>query len=277
MRRGIHMPLTGGFENNIRRLKKFGCETVQVFPGNPTGWAMAPADPAEAAARADFLEGEEIFPLVIHCAYLINLATPSPGFLEKSRLLLKATMEKAALYRAPFVVLHTGNHGGRGEEEGLDAVTAVLAEEMPRWPEGVTLLLENTAGSGTALGSRFEELARLVLAFPPASLGVCLDTAHAFAAGYDFGSARGTETALESFDRTVGLDRLKAIHVNGSKSALGSRVDRHAHLDEGRLGLEGLRTLLRQPWPAGFPFILETPEIGTDRDRTNLEILLSLS
>ncbi len=276
MRCGIHMPLTGGFDCNIRRLKGFGCETVQIFAGNPTGWKMSAGDPAGLAARSALLESEGIYPLVLHGAYLINLASSSSEFLEKSKVLLAATMNKAALYRSPYVVLHTGYHGGKGLDEGLEQVVAVISGEITRWPPEVTLLLENTAGSGTALGSRFEELARVVQAFPREKLGVCLDTAHAYAAGYDCSTVAGTAETLEQFDRYIGLEYLKVVHVNDSRSALGSRVDRHAHLGEGYLGWEGLRFLLHQPWPDDFPFILETPGIGSDRDRTNLEALFSL-
>ncbi len=276
MRCGVHMPLKGGFANNVRRLKELGCETVQIFAGNPTGWKMSAGDPAELAGRAVLLQSNGIHPLVIHSAYLINLASSSPENLSKSKALLTATMNKAALYSAPYVVLHTGYHGGKGPDEGLEQVAAVISAELSSWPAGVMLLLENTAGSGTALGSHFEEMARVVKVFRSDQLGICLDTAHAYAAGYDFSTAAGTEETLAQFELQIGLEYLKVIHVNDSATALGSRVDRHAHLGEGHLGLEGLRYLLDQPWPDHFPFILETPETGTDRDRVNLETLFSL-
>lgn len=270
------MPLKGGFDQNILRLKGFGCETVQIFPGNPTGWKMGAADPKELAKRVAFLEEQSICPLVLHSAYLINLASASDDFFEKSRVLLKATMEKALLYRAPFVVMHTGNHGGLGVERGLEKIGETIAAEQPGWPVPVKLLLENTAGGGTALGSRFEELARIIKNFSPGTMGVCLDTAHAWAAGYDLGGVKGVAETLEQFDRIIGLQHLHLLHLNDSRVQRGSRVDRHEHIGRGAIGLDGFKALLNRPWPEDFPAILETPEIGSDWDRVNLETLQSL-
>jgi deoxyribonuclease IV len=271
LRLGIHMPLKGGFEQNISRLKEFGCETVQIFPGNPTGWRMGAANPGELAERAEFMTEQDIRPLVIHSAYLINLASTSPDFFEKSKLLLNATMERAQLYCAPFVVLHTGNHGGQGIEPGLEQIIAAIAAALPAWPESVKLLLENTAGGGTALGSRLEELARILNAFPRGTLGVCFDTAHGWAAGYDLSGSAGVAQLLEQFEQQIGLEYLEALHLNDSKAALGSRVDRHEHIGRGLIGAEGFQALLRHDWPAELPVILETPDIGSDWDRVNLE------
>ncbi len=276
MRLGIHMPLKGGFESNIQRVKKLDCSTIQIFPGNPTGWRMAAANPEQLAKRTCFLNEQEIYPLVIHSAYLINLASPSPDFYEKSKLLFKDTMERAALYRSPYVVLHTGNHGGQGVEQGIEQIIKTISAELPGWPSPVKLLLENTAGSGTALGSRFEELSRILKAFPPGTLGICFDTAHGWAAGYDCGSKNGIEDTLEQFEKLIGLEHLCAIHLNDSKVEKGTRVDRHEHIGHGSIKLEGFKALLNQKWAADFPFILETPEIGTDWDDVNLETVRSL-
>ncbi len=276
MRLGIHMPLKGGFEKNISRAKAIGCETVQLFPGNPTGWRLGAPDPVLFEKRASLLDEQQIYPLIFHSAYLINLATPSPDFLQKSKLLLQATMERAAMYRSPYVVLHTGNHGGQGVEQGIEQIIKTIDEALPHWPPAVKLLLENTAGSGTALGSSLEELAVILKSFPPGTLGVCFDTAHAWAAGYDCGSRKGIEELLEQFENKIGLEHLLVIHINDSKAACGSRVDRHEHIGRGAINLEGFKALLNQNWPADFPFILETPEIGSDWDRVNLETVCSL-
>lgn len=276
MRLGIHIPLKGGFPANLMRVKEYGCETIQLFAGNPTGWKMAPPNLPEIEKRVALAREQSIYPLVIHCAYLVNLATTSPEFHEKSVRLLNDTMERASLHRAPFVVLHTGNHGGAGVERGLNQIIRTISGIYPEWPGGVKLLLENTAGSGTALGSSFEELARVLQAFPAGTLGVCLDTAHGWAAGYDFGSADGVKELLERFDKIIGLEKLCLLHLNDSRVGRGSRVDRHEHIGRGRIGLEGFRELLRQPWPEEMPAILETPEIGSDWDRQNLETLRRL-
>lgn len=276
MRLGVHMPLKGGFAANLMRVKEFGCETIQLFAGNPTGWKMAPANIPEIEKRAELAREQSIFPLVIHCAYLVNLATLSPDFHEKSIHLLNETMQRAALYGSPYVVLHPGSHGGAGVEQGLEQVIESISGALAEWPQGVKLLLENTAGSGTALGSTFEELARLLGAFPAGALGICLDTAHGWAAGYDFGTAGGVAEMLEQFERLIGLEQLCALHMNDAKVARGSRVDRHEHIGHGQMGLDGFRELLRHPWPGEMPAILETPDMGSDWDRKNLEALRSL-
>lgn len=276
MRLGIHMPQKGGFEKNVKRAAGIGCRTIQIFPGNPTGWKMGRLETAEAEKRASLLGREGIAPLVVHSAYLINLASNNEDFLFKSRKLLDETMERAGMYRAPYVIVHTGNHGGRGPEKGLDRIIDCISEGLPGWPESVTLLLENTAGSGTALGSNFEELSEILKALPRGRLGTCFDTAHAWAAGYDIGSAAGVDRVFAEFDRTVGLDNLHVIHVNDTGVECGARVDRHAHIGEGKISLQGFGAILNYGWPEDFPFILETPENGTEWDLTNLEKLNEL-
>ncbi len=277
MRFGVHMPQKGGFKPNLERVAKLGCRSIQVFPGNPTGWKMGRLDQAEIEKRADLLVEKDIHPLVVHSAYLINLAAVNEEFLAKSRELLHQTMQRAGAYRSPYVVLHTGNHLGQGPKKGLEQIVSVLKEDLPLWPPGVKLLLENTAGSGTALGAGFEELAEILGHFPGHTLGVCIDTAHGWAAGYDLSGPGGVEKTLADFDATVGLDHLHVIHVNDSKVERGSRVDRHAHIGEGRIGKEGFAALLSYGWPEDMPVILETPENGTDWDRINLETLQELA
>ena len=277
MRLGIHMPLKGGFVPNTARAKEIGCEAIQIFAGNPTGWTMGKIEAREMEKRLAALKEHDLRPLVVHSAYLINLASTNEDFYEKSRQLLAATMGRAALYRSPYVVLHTGNHGGRGVTQGITRIIETIDADRGKWPPGVMLLLENTAGSGTALGSRVEELAEILHAFPDGSLGICIDTAHAWGGGYDLGSAAATERFLEQVHKLIGLEHLHMLHLNDSKAALGSRVDRHDHIGRGAIGLECFRVLLNQKWPAEMPLILETPEIGTDWDRQNLETLRKLS
>ena len=277
MKFGVHMPQKGGFKPNLERVAGLGCQTIQIFPGNPTGWKMGKLDSKELNKRVALIKSHNLEPLVVHSAYLINLATSSADFLAKSRLLLKETMERAHDYGAPFVILHTGNHGGQGTKEGLAQIVSVIEEDFNTWPAKVQLLLENTAGSGTALGASFEELAQILSHFPKEALGVCLDTAHGWAAGYDFSSPGGVEKTLQDFDDQMGLDNLKVIHANDSKVECGSKKDRHAHIGAGRIGKAGFSALLKFGWPHDLPVILETPENGTDWDRINLEMLHELS
>ena len=276
MRFGVHMPQAGGFPKNVKRVAEIGCRTIQIFPGNPTGWKMGKLEDKEIEKRSGLLKEMDIAPLVVHSAYLINLATNNEEFLQKSKQLLNETMERAGLYGAPFVVLHTGNHGGQGVERGLKQIIESIEAGLPIWPESVKLLLENTAGSGTALGSNYSELGAVLKAFPRGRLGVCIDTAHSWAGGYDFASAEGVKKAFAELDSELGLDNLHVIHVNDTKVKCGARVDRHAHIGEGNIGLEGFRALINYGWPEDFPFILETPDMGTERDKQNLDKLKDL-
>ncbi len=276
MRFGVHMPQAGGFNKNVVRVAGIGCRTIQIFPGNPTGWQMGKLEKSEIEKRSALLELHGLYPLVVHSAYLINLATNNAEFLIKSKKLLGETMLRAGHYRSPYVVLHTGNHGGLGTEKGMAQIIESIGAGLPGWPESVKLLLENTAGSGTALGANFEELAEILQSFPRGKLGVCIDTAHSWAAGYDLGSAAAVEKTLRLLDKTVGLEHVHVIHVNDTTVKLGARVDRHAHIGEGNITLEGFAALLNYGWPEDLPIILETPENGSDWDRINMEKLVGL-
>lgn len=276
MRFGVHMPQKGGFEKNVKRVSGIGFQTIQIFPGNPTGWKMGKLELSAIEKRAKFLEQLDIAPLVVHSAYLINLASSNKDFLVKSKKLLDETMERAGFYRAPYVILHTGNHGGQGKEKGMAQIIDSISEGLAKWPDSTKLLLENTAGSGTAMGANFEELSEIINSFPKGKLGTCFDTAHGWAAGYDIGSLRSVHRIFSEFDRIVGLENLHVVHVNDTKVACGSRVDRHAHIGEGSISSEGFSAIINYGWPEDFPFILETPENGTDWDRANLETLNNL-
>jgi len=276
LRFGVHMPQKGGFEKNVKRVSEIGFQTIQIFPGNPTGWKMGKLDAAAIEKRADFLDQLDIAPLIVHSAYLINLASSNKDFLVKSKKLLDETMERAGFYCAPYVILHTGNHGGQGKEKGMTQIIDSIGEGLAKWPDSVKLLLENTAGSGTALGANFEELSGIIKSFPKGKLGTCFDTAHGWAAGYNIGSTKSADKVLAEFDRLIGLENLQVIHINDTRVKCGSRTDRHAHIGEGSISPEGFSAIINYGWPKDFPLILETPENGTDWDRVNLETLNSL-
>lgn len=270
------MTLKGGFARAARRVAGAGARCVQIFAGNPTAWQMGQAPAGEIEARGAALLEAGLRAPVIHCSYLINLASVREEVRRRSAGLLDETMRRAALYGAPAVILHPGSHGGAGVEEGRWLVAAALAEGRSRWPGGVKLLLENTAGTGAALGATFKELAQLLEGLPPEGFGICLDTAHAWGAGYDLGDPAAVRGVLEEIDGTLGLERVGVIHLNDSAVARGSRRDRHAHMGAGQIGQAGLSTLLRRGWPPGLPVILETPEAGTGKDDENLAALRSL-
>jgi deoxyribonuclease IV len=269
------MPQKGGFARNVKRAVEIGCQSLQVFLGNPTAWNPPRPDPKETENRRLLLKEQGIFPLVVHTPYLINLAAVKEEFYHKSRKLLRQTVLNAHDLGSPYVVLHVGSHGGKGYKEGLKLFISTLEEElMDNWPPGVELLLENTAGAGTSLGGTFISLGNILKALGDgAPLGICLDTAHAWAAGYDISTSEGVEKVLGELSETVGMDRIKAIHANDTGTPRGSNRDRHAHLGDGSIGEEGFRAFFSYPWPEDLPVILETPEMGSHWDAINMASL----
>lgn len=276
MRFGIHMTQKGGFVRNVRRAAEIGCETLQAFIGNPTSWRAPQLELPEVERRRHVLQECAIDPLIVHTAYLINLAAKKEEFHVKSSRLLQQTMHNAYLLGSPYVVLHVGSHGGRGYQEGVDLFVHTLKKEMQEWPPGVEVLLENTAGGGTSLGGSFITIGKILRSLGEgAPVGVCLDTAHAWAVGYDFSTPGGLEKTMDELGEHIGMDRIKAVHLNDSSAPRGSCRDRHAHLGEGMIGAKGLQAFLSYPWPENMPVILETPERGTEKDALNMARLRS--
>ena len=276
MRIGRHMPLGARPLPALKTAKEIGCEAVQIFVTNPRGWRAPATNPRhEGAFRAAVAE-LGLDPVVVHATYLINLASPRDDFFAQSVALLRATLARAGRYGAANVVLHIGSHGGSGEEAGLarlaegirqvmatpDAPPDADADVAPEPPGPCPmLLLENDVGAGAELGYRFENLAAVLNAVPEhaARLGVCLDTAHLWGAGFDIATPEGAARTLDDLDRLVGLRRVLVIHLNDTKYGLGSHRDVHARLGDGIIGQEGLRTLLRHPGLAHTAVLLETP------------------
>jgi deoxyribonuclease IV len=258
---GAHMPIKGGLGNALRQGKEIGCTAVQVFTSSPQQWYAKPVTPE---AIADFKRAQAetgISSVVSHDSYLINLCAPSEEIVAKSFAGLKGEILRCAAYGIPYVVSHMGATKGQEEDACFTRVAEITLAILDDTPDTVTLLMETTAGQGSSLNSKFEELARLIdRCGGHPRLGVCLDTCHIFAAGYDIRTREGYESTFEEFERLVGLDRLKAIHCNDSKKGLGSRVDRHAHIGEGELGVEPFRLLVNDPRFENTPILLETPD-----------------
>lgn len=255
-----------------RRARQIGARALQIFSDNPTAWRRRPAAPADAAAFIEYTARADIAPIVIHASYLINLAARSEPFASQSRAGLITELRRASEYGAALVNTHIGSHFGGDRASGLrrvsDSVAAVLAES----PEGATLVLENSAGGGGMLGTTIEELATILdsVGDDTTRLRFCLDTAHLWGAGYDVGSAEGALAMLDRFAELIGLDRLRLIHLNDSKSLQGSRADRHEHLGAGRIGPTGLGALLRDPRLRATAFVLETPGEDEGYDAVNV-------
>ena len=276
---GAHMSIAGGLPQALERGQAVGCEVIQIFTKNNNQWRAKPLAKGEADGfRQKLLEGT-IQLAFAHDSYLINLASPDPGLLERSRLAFVDEMERAEKLGLRYVVLHPGAHLGRGEEEGIRQVSESfdwIFEKTPSFK--VEVLIETTAGQGTNLGFRFEEIRAIFdRVRENQRLGVCMDTCHVFAAGYDLRTEKGYQKTFEEFDRIVGIKRIKAFHLNDSKKPLGSRVDRHEHIGKGFLGLEPFRFLLNDPRFKKHPMVLETPKGKDDAwDRENLHTLKGL-
>jgi len=255
------------------------CDAIQMFVCSPNRWASRELTEKEINDFQRVREETGISPIVAHSSYLINLGSPSEGLWQKSVSALIDQLRRCQQLGIKDFVLHPGSHSGSGEEKGLARVAAGLSAALEATSDAqVIILLETTAGQGTSLGYKFEHLAWLIEhAEPSERLGVCLDTAHVLAAGYDFRQAEGYQAMWADFDAIIGLDRLRAIHLNDSKRDLGTRVDRHEQIGQGFVGLEAFRLLVNDSQLRRIPMLLETPK-GPDmhEDVENLALLRSL-
>jgi deoxyribonuclease-4 len=279
MKFGAHMSISGGLHKAFGHGEKAGCEALQIFSKNQQQWRAKPLTEADIATFKAEHQRCGAWPLVVHDSYLINLATPGEELWEKSIAAFGEELERCAALGIPYLVTHPGAHTGSGEDAGLrreaDALNRLFKEGVGG---DVLVLLETTAGQGTCLGYRFEHLVRLIeLVEHQERLGVCVDTCHILAAGYDIRTPEAYTATFAEFDRLVGLDRIKVFHVNDSQKSLGSRVDRHTHIGEGEIGIEGFRALVNDARFVDLPMILETPK-GEDlaEDIANLAQLRGL-
>lgn len=260
MRIGAHMSVAGGLTNAVDRAVLHGCEALQIFAKNANQWRGRPLDPAEVRSFRNRLGQTAITPVVSHASYLINLATAAPGLRNQSIAAFVDELDRAEALGLLGVVIHPGTRTTGTEEEGLARIAEALREVFKRRPRRKAMvLLEHTAGQGRTLGHRFEHLAAIIDRLDGSPrVGVCLDTCHLIASGYDIVSEAGYRDTFKAFDRLVGFDRLKVFHGNDSKKPCASRVDRHEHIGEGCLGTEPFRRLLRDPRFAGLPILIET-------------------
>lgn len=263
---GAHMPTAGGHHNAITDGAAIGCHSVQIFTASPRQWRAPAISPEQAEKFKQVVRESGFTKTVAHDSYLINLAAePGSDVLAKSRAAFRAEIERAEALGVDFLVSHPGAHVGAGEEVGL----ARLIESLDLIHQetagaNVRVAIETTAGQGTYLGGRFEQIARILQGVKdPARLAVCLDTCHIFAAGYDIRTPEAYAETMRLFDEIIGLAPLQVIHANDSQKALGSHADRHAHIGEGEIGLEAFRLLVNDPRLAGLPVIVETPESET--------------
>ena len=277
---GAHMSIEGGLHRAFERIRLVKGESLQIFSKNQRQWSAPSLSDSEIQQFKEAWQQWGKGPVAVHDSYLINLANPDT---KKSNRAVGAFAEeiiRAGLLSIPYLIMHPGSHVGAGVENGLKHLTVNLdrAFEKAEDTTSVMVLLETTAGQGTGLGSSFEELAHVISNSKYRDrLGVCFDTCHTFAAGYDISTKNGYKKTFSDFDAIIGLARLKFFHVNDSKKELGSRVDRHAHIGKGEIGLAGFRLLMNDPRFTKHPMVLETPK-GKDlkEDMENLKLLRSL-
>lgn len=256
MRVGAHVSIAGGVHNAVDRQRDVGGNCGQIFTTSPQVWQEPSIDDADAEGFREGSKERLKGPWVIHSGYLINLSTPKDDLHEKSVANLQADLDAAALLEVPYVNVHLGAHTGAGEEGGLE--NAVHAIETLDIPDGVTLVLETDAGSGTKLGGEFWHLAHVIEEASP-DLAVCLDSAHTLVAGYDLTDKNAVDDTIAEFDEVIGIDHLVCLHLNDSKHPIGSHGDEHAHIGEGEIGEDGMRALINHPDLRELPYILETP------------------
>jgi deoxyribonuclease IV len=278
---GAHMSIVGGCHNALLSAMKYGCGSVQLFTKSNNQWAAKELLPEDVQLFRQTRRQSGLRYLMAHDCYLINLASPNQKLYRKSIEAFTIELQRAELLGLHYLVTHPGSPLDAGEEFGLARVATALDEVHARCPSfRVKVLLETTAGQGNTLGHRFEHLARIIERVKePKRLGVCFDTCHVFAAGYPLWPPANYEETVKEFHKVIGMPRLHAFHINDSLKPQGSRVDRHAHIGRGEIGLEPFRLLVNDPRFRNRPMVLETPKEspdGEDMDAVNLATLRSL-
>jgi deoxyribonuclease-4 len=268
-----------GLDKLAENIKALGVNTIQIFTGNPSAWRSASVDPNATAQFKQAMEELDVRPSLAHAMYLINLAGPNPAFYSKSKEALKGELRRAESYGCHYVVTHVGSHMGQGHDAGIERVVGALDEVLTAVTNGVSCLLETSAGGGAYVGARFEDLAEILRRLPQHAtrLGVTFDTAHAFASGYDDSGAAGMTATLDELTRLVPAERIRACHCNDTDVPLGGKADRHTNIGQGSIGVEGFRALLTYPALAHCAFILETPGDEMLEGLTNLNTLRALA
>lgn len=285
LRLGLHTSIAKSLENAALKAADLGANTFQIFSASPRMWRASPPAPSAVKLLRRARERYDLSPLVIHDNYLINLASCSEPLRQQSTAAFRGEIERALAIGAEYLVAHPGNCKGHSVEQGIYAVIRSLAEAVEGLDKrndtrNLTVLLENTAGSGAALGSRFEELGimrRFAAELTDLQIGFCIDTCHCLASGYDVSSAAGLKHTVAEIDRVLGIENVRVIHANDSKAPLGSHVDRHEHIGRGFIGEAGFRRILNHPMLRTKAFILETPVDDPGDEQRNLDTLRELS
>lgn len=278
IRVGFHVSIAGGISNSVDNAKKIGCTAFQIFSRNPRGWAAKPLAPDDVILFKNKLaaSGIDRNAVIVHMPYLPNLSGPEGEFYQKSIETLAGEMQRCNALEIPYLVIHLGSHMGKGPASGISQLVKAI-ESARKSQKGPIVLLENNAGQKNSVGGNFEEL-RIILdkLDDPRKFGVCTDTCHLFASGYDLRKRSDVDKTLEKFDNIVGIKELKFIHLNDSKGPLGSNLDRHEHIGLGMIGTEGLAAFLTHRAIKGLPVVMETPIDEKRGDVENLKVVLGI-
>ena len=276
LRIGAHVSISGGVNKAVQRQKEETGNCGQIFAGSPRTWSVSEYEDEDGEKFQEARDEEDQNPYVIHSTYLVNLATPKEDLFEKSLDCLQSELDAASKLGVEFVVFHPGAHTGSGRENGIERIAEGI-DELDI-PETVTLLLENTAGKGTTLGKSMGELREMIDKAETESdkIGVCIDTCHAHAAGYDLVSKEGFQDFIQEIKEDIGLDKIKVLHLNDSKDERGSEKDNHEDIGYGNIGEEGFRNLINSEKLEDLPMILETPSDNRNSYKENIEKLREL-
>jgi deoxyribonuclease-4 len=278
VRLGVHVSVAGGLFKAVDRAQEKGCDAFQIFTSNPRAWRSKPISADCTNRFVARLRESKLSPAVAHMPYLPNLASPRVEVHAKSVQALSLELMRCQTLSIPYLVTHLGSHLGEGRERGLERIMSALDTALSLAKNDVVILIENSAGTRNSMGSTFSEIASLLESqHARRRLGVCLDTCHLFAAGYDLRTSSALEKTLGQFQEYIDLERLRLMHLNDCKGPLGSHLDRHEHIGLGHIGESGFRAILSHPAVLRTPMILETPEDSRRDDRGNLDAARSLA
>jgi deoxyribonuclease IV len=280
MQVGLHVSIAGSIDRAVDNAVAMGCTAFQIFTRNPRGWAAKPLGAIEIANFKEKLDQSKIsrFATVAHMPYLPNLSSPEEDPFTRSFNSLIDEAKRCSKLGIPYLVAHLGSHKGAGDKKGIEKLVKAFTKAVSDTPDDVMILLENTAGQKNSVGSDFEQLALILSQLKPAKrFGICFDTCHAFAAGYDMRTEQNVTETFEKFDRAIGLEHIKILHLNDSKGELGCNIDRHEHIGLGHIGEKGLGTVIKFFNSKKIPIILETPIDERRDDIGNLKKVKELA
>lgn len=277
MRFGFHISIAGGFTNVRQRTEELGCEAIQLFTRSPRGWSAGKLEGKDVAKFKQDIKESGISPVFAHAPYLPNLAATDPALKKRSIETIADELKRCATLAIEFLVIHVGKAMGSDESSAIKLVIENINHILELVSNRVKILLENTAGMGSEIGYHFEQIAEIIDGVEQKErIGVALDTAHSFAAGYEWRTKTGIDETLRQFDRAIGFGKLYLIHLNDSKTKFGSKVDRHWHIGKGEIGLKGFKGIVNHPLLKNLPGIMETPRTGIKEDRENMRAVRSL-